>query len=150
MADSRKLEAKDKFLVAVLAIGVVITPLLAGLFAGGVFGAPDGDTGVILVLVAAIIVQVGVWLTISLKGWKVIYNVYAMWEAVGFCFGGGLAGGLIMEQLVRIGVEKIAAGEIGYGVFALLLSLFIALVSAFGLFWMHLKNKEFFEKLTED
>lgn len=150
-----KLDAREKIIAAMLGTGLTAIPLLAGLFAAGALGSePNIDMAAIILLVGTVAVVIGIVRMMPSEMRKMLAkNVnesYLWWKTIGLCLGLMLAGSLAMMVLVRIGVEKIIAGNIGYGVFALITFFIIVLGFSSFLLWLHLKDKEFYEKLIED
>lgn len=141
------LDGKEKLGLAALYLAIVATPLIAGLFAAGALGnGPDMDTAAVVLLAGTAAVEAGIVAIMPAEIRKMlaknIDESIIWWKSMGLVLGAAFVGGLIMMLLVKIGVEKIIDGDMGYGMFALATFLIVATgVSACHLF-LHIQDKE--------
>ena len=148
------LDGKEKLGLAALYLAIVATPLIAGLFAAGALGnGPDMDAAAIVLLTGTAAVEAGIVAVMPAEIRKMlaknIDESIIWWKSMGLVLGAALVGGLIMMLLVKAGVEKIIDGDVGYGTFALVTFLIVAIgVSAFHLF-LHIQDKEALEKPSD-
>lgn len=148
------LDGKEKLELAALYFAITATPLIAGLFAAGALGdGPNMDAAAIVLFAGTVAIEAGIVLVMPTEVRRIlaknIRDSFIYWRSMGFVLGAGLIGGLIMMTLVKIGVEKIIDGNVGYGVFALFTFLILAMGFTTFHLYLHIQDKEAVEKPAE-
>lgn len=131
----------DKLSFAAFWIVISATPIIAAILTSSVLQEePDGDAAFKVVALGAIVIWALVYLmppmTRKLVWQSVIQSNIAIRSILLF-----LAGGVGAMQLFRIGLDSILAGNIAYGVVALITYLLLTLGFAGFLFWAYLHER---------